>query len=106
MAYPVLKGLDNLDKIAAALHEHGVVVIPNVFTSEECDGWMSRIIGCLEQLANVHSSGKVTKNLDLSSKASIKKTWVNRNLPPQVRYGLFQNYLSHLQPSWEIRKDP
>jgi len=101
-----LEGLIDIDKIATALHEHGVVVIPNVFSSEECNEWMSQIVGSIQELANLDIYGKKTKNLNLSSQATIERTWINKNLPPQVRYGLFKTMLSHLKPVWQIRKDP
>eukprot|EP00122_Pirum_gemmata_P013018 Pgem_evm1s12107 len=35
----------------------------------------------------------------------MKRTWVPKNLPPQTRYGMYQNIIPNLRPVWEIRQN-
>lgn len=73
--------------------EQGVVVITDVFTAEECDGWMDGIVSAF---------GRLSPGLDRRAAA----TWTRANLPPQTRVGLYQAAVANLAPLWQIRTDP
>ena len=90
-SYPICS---DLNKIASHLKEHGVCVIPNVFSSVECDSWMKEILSCIETL----SGNKVDHNKPTE--------WSGDELPPQTRYGMHQYLVNNLKPIWEIRRDP
>ena len=81
-------------QVAFLLKEFGVCVIPDVFTSFECDTWMQEILSNIETLSGHQVNHK---NPD---------SWTVDKLPPQIRYGLFQYLLNNLKPVWQIRRDP
>ena len=84
----------DLSQVAGLLKEYGVCVIPDVFSSSECDSWMKEILTCIEKL----SGGQVHNDHP--------DQWTVDKLPPQVRYGLYQNVLNNLKPVWEVRRNP
>ena len=92
LPYPVSSDLTKVPKL---LKEYGVVVIPNVFTNEECNSWMREILLNMEAI-----SGNNVNHKD-------PETWTEDKLPPQRRYGLYNEHiLNNLKPVWEIRRDP
>lgn len=88
--YPVC---DDISQVPSLLKEYGVCVIPNVFSNNECDSWMRKILSNIEAI-----SGNEVDHTQ-------PETWTVDKLPPQIRYGLYQNLVSNLQPVWEIRRD-
>ena len=92
LPYPVSS---DLTKVPSLLKEYGVVVIPNVFSSDECNSWMKEILLNMEAISGNHISHKDPE------------TWTEDKLPPQRRYGLYNEHiLNNLKPVWEIRRDP
>ena len=91
LPYPVC---GDILQVPGLLKKHGVCVIPDVFTSSECDAWMTDITRCMEVL----SGGKIDRNKP--------GKWSSEHLPPVTRYGLYQNLLNNLEPVWQIRRDP
>jgi hypothetical protein len=89
--YPVC---NDFTKVASLLKEYGVCVIPDVFSSSECDSLMNDILLNTEVL----SGNQVDHNQP--------EQWTGDNLPPQIRYGMYHNLLNNLKPAWEIRRDP
>lgn len=57
--------------------KYGVIVINDIFTEKQCNKYMSNLIKNFEQLET---------GIDQND---IKNTWINYNLPPQTRPGLF-----------------
>ena len=89
--YPVS---DDLSQVPILLKEYGVVVIPNVFSDDECNDWMKEILSNIEAI-----SGNQVNH-------EVPETWTKDKLPPQRRYGLYNEHiLNNLKPVWEIRKD-
>ena len=69
----------------------GLIVINDVFTDQECDIWMDNII---------NDFVKLETGID---KKKIKETWIDTNLPPVVKAGLFQCLMSNTKDIWDIR---
>ena len=88
--YPVCT---DLSKVTSLLKHYGVCVIPNVFTDQECDLCMKEILSNIETLSGNEVNHKYPNS------------WTTDKLPPQVRYGLYQNLVNNLRPVWEIRRD-
>lgn len=74
--------------------EYGFAIISDVYTKDECRGWIEDIIGYFESLG----TGVDRQN--------ILKTWKESNLPPQTRPGLFQALCSNLSSTWQVRSHP
>jgi len=72
----------------------GVVVINDVFSTKECNGYMSQILDSFVNLGT---------GIDLNN---IEETWTTYNTPPQTRAGLFQCMMANIQPVWDIRMHP
>jgi len=92
-----IKSLDINDevfesKLVEYVKEFGIVVIKNVMTPTECDGYTERTVSALEQVSDF-------KKNDL-------KTWVPGNLPPQVRPGMFHEIICNIPCINEIRFNP
>jgi len=75
------------------LQAYGVVVIENIYSKKHCDKLMDETIENFEKL----NTGISKKNL--------KKTWKQRNLPPQTPFGSFPTVVTHMKPVWEVRND-
>lgn len=86
------KNLDTKELIKV-FNSDGLVVINDLFTDEECDIIMDRIVADMCKLGT---------GLD---KAAIEKTWIKENLPLETKSGLFQTLLSNLHVLWEIRSN-
>jgi len=84
----------DLDQAFQHFQQHGVVIIPNILSEDECDMYMSGIVSRFEALG----TGIERHN--------IKKTWSDYNLPPQTRPGLFQCLMGNLPEVWAIRQHP
>lgn len=85
--------LDFESKLVESFKEYGVVVISNVMTKEECDNYVDSIV------TNIENVGvNINRN-------NCKDTWLDENLPPQTRPGLFQACLANIEPVWKIRSD-
>lgn len=82
---------DFSNKLIDAFKNDGVVVISNVFTKLECDNYVDNIV------TNIENLGTGVK------RTRCKDTWLDENLPPQTRPGLFQTCLANLEPVWKIR---
>jgi len=92
LPYPVSS---DQNKVPNLLKEYGVVVIPNVFSAEECNSWMKEILQNMEEISGNHINHEDPES------------WTEDKLPPQRRYGLYHEHiLSNLKPVWEIRRDP
>jgi hypothetical protein len=89
--YPICS---NITKVASLLKEFGVCVIPDVFSTSECDSWMEKILSNIELL----SGNEVDYNQP--------ELWTEDKLPPQVRHGMYQKIINNIKPVWEIRRDP
>lgn len=90
--YPVSS---DLSEVPSLLKEYGVVVIPNVFSNEECDSWMKEILLNIEAITGNQVNHETPE------------TWKEDKLPPQRRCGLYNEHiLNNLKPVWEIRRDP
>ena len=89
--YPVC---NDFTKVAHLLKEYGVCVIPDVFSSSECDSLMKDILLNTE----VISGNQVDHNQP--------EQWTGDNLQPLERYGMYHNLLNNIKPVWEIRRDP
>jgi len=92
MDIPILHQLD-YDMIAEAIRTYGVVFIDNFYTETECEHLMQETLSCFENLGSGIDQHKITE------------TWKSYNLPPQTRSGLFQNYMGHIPPVWQVRKN-
>ena len=91
LTYPVSS---DLTKVPSLLKEYGVVVIPNVFSNEECNSWMKQILQNMEAISGNHINHEDPES------------WTEDKLPPQRRYGLYNEHiLNNLKPVWEIRRD-
>lgn len=84
---------DNHNKIIDHFKETGILIIKNVFTSEECLSYCNKIIESVRSLCP-----KLDPN-DLD-------TWKPKHLPPGPRTGLFQHLVSTFPAVLEIRTDP
>jgi len=82
-------------RLSENLKEYGVAVLHGVFSGEECDQHMSAILDGFK---------KVSPSLKLDTLEEIKATWIDRDLMPQTRKGLFQRGYASL--AWPIRQDP
>ena len=83
------------DKVEAALRDYGVAVITEVFTDEYCNELMTNTINAMKI---------ISPELQTDTISGLKRTWVDQNLMPQTRAGLFQRGYSFL--SWPVRSDP
>jgi len=88
--YPICS---DLSQVTTLLKEYGVCVIPNVFSNTECDAWVQEILSNMEAI-----SGNAIRHKQ-------PETGTGDKLPPQVRYGLYQQLLNNLRPVWELRRD-
>jgi len=88
--YPVCQ---DLSRVAILLKEFGVCVIPDVFSSAECDSWMLDMVTSMEKLAG----GKINHKKP--------NDWKGNHLPFAPQYGLYQHLLNNLKPVWQIRRD-
>ncbi len=86
-----MNDVDFAGKLINEFKSDGFVVINDVFTDMECDTYMDEIIDDFVKL----NSG-IDKN-------NINDTWVDANLPPQTRPGLFQALMANLKSVWTIR---
>ena len=86
---------DYKTKVIDIIREHGVVIINNVFSNEECDESMDELFESMSKL-----SGNVIK------RKNWKTEWNRQNLPPQTRIGLFQSLVGNFPQVWKLRSDP
>jgi hypothetical protein len=80
-------------KLVEAFTKNGIVVINDIMTPDECDYHVDNIIDDFCKLG----SG-IDKN-------NIKNTWIDENLPPYTRPGLFQALVANLESLWKIRSN-
>lgn len=78
-------------KLVGNYKRDGLAVITGVFTSSDC---IQLIDSMLEYIEKLNTGVK---------RDEIKKTWLDFNLPPQTRPGLFQALLSNMPAVWTIR---
>ena len=71
------------------LHDLGVAVVLNVFSTSECAGHMNDLIDGHHKMC-----------------PELRDNWVDANCPAGPRSGLFQSVSMHLPPVWKIRTDP
>jgi hypothetical protein len=79
-------------KLIEMIKESGVVVIKNVINPDKCDEYTERTVSGLEQISDF-------KKDDL-------KSWIPRNLPPQIRPGMFHEIICNTPCMNEIRFNP
>jgi hypothetical protein len=83
---------DWVSKTLDHLLDHGIAVITDVFTPEECHAHMGGLLDSFEAL------GTGIDRKDFS-------TWKADVLPPQTRPGMFQALVGNLPTVWELRTD-
>jgi hypothetical protein len=76
-------------KLINCVKEYGIVIIKNVMTCNEADQYTERTISSIEKISDF-------KRNDL-------KTWTNKNLPPQVRPGMFHEIVCNIPSINDIR---
>lgn len=81
------------EKLIDNFFEEGIAVITDVFSDDDCDHYVGNMIEYFEKLGT-----GIKKN-------KIKETWIDYNLPPQTRPGLFQTLVSNMPVVWTIRSD-
>lgn len=80
-------------KLIRLFRSDGVVAITDVMSKEQCDKYMDGLVS-------------IAENLDTGvDRRNCKKTWLDENLPPQTRAGLFQCAFSNSETVWKIRSD-
>ena len=91
--YPSISYNDGnfFEKLVQEFQEKGIVVINDIMTNEECDLIVDSIV---DDFCNLGSG---------ISKDNISGTWIDKNLPPQTRPGLFQALVGNLSSVWTIR---
>lgn len=82
---------DFVGKLVDEFKKNGIVVINDIMTDNECDQYVDNIID---------DFCKLDSGVD---KQDIKNTWLDKNLPPQTRPGLFQALMGNLSSVWKIR---
>ena len=82
-----------IEKLITEFKKNGIVVINDILTDEECDQHVDNIV---DDFCNLGSG--IDKN-------NIKNTWIDENLPPQTRPGLFQALIGNLNSVWTIRSN-
>tara|TARA_R110002050_G_scaffold295601_1_gene454624 strand:- start:1577 stop:2683 length:1107 start_codon:yes stop_codon:yes gene_type:complete len=83
----------DIDKAGSIIKEDGLVVITDVFTSEECLNFCNGIINDL---------CAISPNLDPEH---IKQTWRPENLPSGPRDGMFHSLVANFPSVWKVRSD-
>jgi hypothetical protein len=71
----------------------GLVVINDVLSDQECLDSMNGILNDFQLLGT---------GIDINN---VKKTWIDHNLPPQTRPGLFQALMSNCDKVWKLRSN-
>ncbi|AYV76215.1 MAG: hypothetical protein Terrestrivirus5_37 [Terrestrivirus sp.] len=90
--FTIKYGENNFEQnLVDLFREFGVVVITDVMSKNLCDEKVSEVITNFELIGTV--------------KHFNKNNWVDEDLPPQTRPGLFQALVSNLKPVWEIRSN-
>jgi len=89
---PDFDNKSQVDKIADAFKDQGVVVITDFFDEEFCNDKMERMVSSFEKLG----SGVDRNDMD---------TWKPENLPPQTRPGMYQGIVANNPEVWEVRRD-
>jgi hypothetical protein len=90
--FTIKYGEENFDtKLVDLFKQYGVVVITDVMDKNICDEKVTEIIKNFEMIGSV--------------KKFNSRNWVDENLPPQTRPGLFQALVSNFKPVWDIRSN-
>ena len=86
--------MNKYDKEFESLFNEGFVVIKDVIPKAECDDIVDRAVSVIESLG----SGV--------NRDELESTWIEPNLPPQTRPGMFQAVLGRSEPFEKLRYDP
>ena len=78
-------------KLIENFKSDGLAVINDVLDDDECFDSMNNI---------VNDFVKLDTGIDLNN---IKQTWIDKNLPPQTKPGLFQALMSNSDAVWKLR---
>jgi hypothetical protein len=85
------------NKYAQELREEGYVIIPEVFSTKECNEWCNSIASSLCQ---------ISPDLNIDINNGTVEAWYPKDLPPGPRSGLFQSLVSTFPAVLQIRSHP